>query len=175
MTTCKYSKSTIHNVHKWTDILLEENWSSLMYIDIYHLAQYVIVYIFDLTLYFQIRVAVLRLIESVLTKISGRPQTINILYYQQHKGEVTSCASNVRLINGSPSQTTVQCCPSSNGITAASANTEGRKASNSHIHLMVCDQVSTLWFLNQFQLIFYAKPKCIVNCYLPTLHQSKVL
>lgn len=94
----------------------------------------------------QIRVAVLRLLESVLTKISGRPQSINILYYQQHKGEATSCASNVRLINGSPSQTTVQCCPSSNGATTTTALAgEGRKVStNSHIHLMVCDQVSSL-------------------------------
>ncbi|CAL8114008.1 unnamed protein product [Orchesella dallaii] len=88
----------------------------------------------------EVRLAILRLIESVLTKISGRPQTINILYYQQQKGEMTSCASNVRLINGSPSQTTVQCCHSSNGV----ANNEARKVSNSHVHLMVCDQVSVL-------------------------------
>lgn len=81
------------------------------------------------------RVAVIRLIDWAVTKVTGRA-SVDILY-TYHKGDLTSCASNVKLMGISPTQTTVQCC-------SPSPNTD-RKHSNLSIHLMICDnQVSSL-------------------------------
>jgi len=101
--------------------------------------------------FFQIKLAVLRLVDSVMTKLTGRPPSINLLY--NHHKELTSCASNVRLLTVSPSQTTVHCC---NNNTGESYNSKAGNnnllvaPSSKHIHLTICDphihhsQVSTL-------------------------------
>ncbi|CAG7817582.1 unnamed protein product [Allacma fusca] len=67
----------------------------------------------------EIRLAASRIVDALFTRLTGRPPT---LITCRHK-ELTSCASNVRLLAVSPTQTTVQCYGDRN-----------------HLQIVLCDQ-----------------------------------
>jgi len=85
---------------------------------------------------FQIRLAIIRTVDTIITKITGRPPKIPI--FIQDKGDFTSCASNIRLLGVSPTQTSAQC--SAEGTNnAGTSPTPIPETNQNHLNLFICD------------------------------------
>lgn len=89
------------------------------------------------------RLAVLRTVDTIMTKITGHPPKIPV--FIQDKCDLTSCASNIRLLGISPTQTTNQCSAEGNNGANSTIVNNAAETNQNHLHLFLCDyQVSTL-------------------------------